>query len=222
MLIAQAQACLAVLPGSAAAAAERDAVSAVLRLRDFGVELPPLHFRQVLSCSVTSQICHVYTPSYLACSPFLMTAEAWPQSRQVIPWVCPASVSRINAVSSAPRTSGQPSPPPGMQAASSRTLPHEARTCLDTCICAQVADRMDVLQMALDARPGAHADASAVEQLAALLGLAGRGAEVGQPSCGGSPSSDVPMAHAELRVDTRLRDELCIKRRVCLLHWRVL
>lgn len=103
-----------------------------------------------------------------------------------------------------PHTSGQPSPPPGMQAASSRTLPYEAKMNLD--IWAQVADRMEVLQMALDARPGAHANASAIEQLAALLGLAGRGAEVGQPSCGCSPSSDVPVSHAELRVDIRLRE----------------
>ena len=43
---------------------------------------------------------------------------------------------------------------------------------------AQVADRMEVLQMALDARPAAYCNAAAVEELAALLGLAGRGAEV--------------------------------------------
>ena len=43
---AQAQACLAVLPGSAAAAAERDAIAGVLRLRALSVELPPLQFRQ--------------------------------------------------------------------------------------------------------------------------------------------------------------------------------
>lgn len=43
---------------------------------------------------------------------------------------------------------------------------------------AQVADRMEVLQMALDARPAAYSNAGAVEELAALLGLAGRSAEV--------------------------------------------
>ncbi|KAK9831894.1 hypothetical protein WJX81_006720 [Elliptochloris bilobata] len=90
--VAQAQACLTVLPNSAAAAAERDAIAAVLRLREFGVELPPLQFRQV-------------------------------------------------------------------------------------------ADRMEVLQMALDARQGAYADVSAVDQLAALLGLSGRSAEVRLRRC---------------------------------------
>lgn len=43
---------------------------------------------------------------------------------------------------------------------------------------AQVADRMEVLQMALDARPAAYRDAPAIDELAALLGLAGRSAEV--------------------------------------------
>ncbi len=47
---------------------------------------------------------------------------------------------------------------------------------------AQAADRMDVLQLALDGRRGAYADAAAVEQLAALLGLSGRGAEARRAS----------------------------------------
>ena len=37
---------------------------------------------------------------------------------------------------------------------------------------------MGVLQMALDARPAAYRDAAAVDDLAALLGLAGRSKEV--------------------------------------------
>ena len=56
--------------------------------------------------------------------------------------------------------------------------------------------------MALDARPGAHADAAAIEQLAALLGLAGRGAEVGQPSCGCSHRARMCRCHMLSSVST--------------------
>ncbi len=54
---------------------------------------------------------------------------------------------------------------------------------LSLCLGAQAADRMDVLQLALDGRRGAYADAAAVEQLAALLGLSGRGAEARAAPC---------------------------------------
>lgn len=42
----QAQKCLGVLPGSAAAAAELQAIQGVLQLRELGVEMLPLQFQQ--------------------------------------------------------------------------------------------------------------------------------------------------------------------------------
>lgn len=42
----------------------------------------------------------------------------------------------------------------------------------------QVGDRMELLQMALDARPGAHADSGRIALLAELLGIADRHCEV--------------------------------------------
>ncbi|BDA40884.1 probable neuroblastoma-amplified sequence at N-terminal half [Coccomyxa sp. Obi] len=85
--VAQAQACLDVLPHSVAAAAERSFIKGVLRLHDFGVETPPLQ-------------------------------------------------------------------------------------------CCQVEDRMELLQMALDARPGAHSDGGRLALLAELLGVAERHSEL--------------------------------------------
>ncbi|KAK9916721.1 hypothetical protein WJX75_006244 [Coccomyxa subellipsoidea] len=85
--VAQAQACLDVLPSSVAAAAERSFIKGVLRLQDFGVQIPPLQ-------------------------------------------------------------------------------------------CCQVGDRMELLQMALDARPGAHADGGRLALLAELLGVAERHSEL--------------------------------------------
>ena len=64
---AQAQACLAVLPSSAAAAAERDAIAGVLRLRAFGVELPPLQFRQARRLDPITLTCSGRCPMGFAC-----------------------------------------------------------------------------------------------------------------------------------------------------------
>ncbi len=93
--VAQAQACLAVLPHSAAAAAERDAIAAVLRLRDYGVELPPLQFRQVRARSPTPAGPSLTQPPgrppvCAACMCGLRTARRAPAPARTPrrPWAC--------------------------------------------------------------------------------------------------------------------------------------
>lgn len=54
----QAQACLGVLPSSVAAAAQRSFIAGVLRLRDFGVEVPPLQCFQVSYIDILMYPCH--------------------------------------------------------------------------------------------------------------------------------------------------------------------
>ena len=62
----QAQQCLGVLPGNAAAAAELKAIQAVLRLRELSVEMLPMQFQQVLFEHATMPLKMVITPCDLS------------------------------------------------------------------------------------------------------------------------------------------------------------
>ena len=52
----QAQQCLGVLPGNAAAGAELKAIQAVLRLRELDVDMLPMQFQQVLFAYATFRL----------------------------------------------------------------------------------------------------------------------------------------------------------------------
>ena len=153
MACLQAQACLAVLAEDPRVKAELDAIAGMLQLRKFGVELLPLQFAQVghmhspASCMLSLQSSSCTQP----CSDFFQHDEDL-GSQHPCWWSTDRPSPRLTCMTDCIGIS---------------------RLCLAEHVAAQIEDRMEVIQAALDAMPEAYADAAGLAKLAKLVGEEG-------------------------------------------------